>query len=321
MLLGIDIGGTKAVVALARATGEILAESRLDDWSSGSWERDIEKLEAHARVLLRGVGVDPAELYALGLSAPGPLNPVTGTIMEAPNLPGWKDVPLVERFFAAFGVQALLENDANAAALAEWRYGAGQGTRNMVYLTMSTGVGAGLILDGRLYRGARFEAGEVGHMPIVRGGRACACGLYGCLEAYTGGNALAEHIREDARAGAAKAILALADGDIAKITTKHWVEAIRAGDAYACLLRDEFLDVLAQALAILILGLNPESIVLGTIIQANPDLFLDMLRERVSERIWPSLRDVRIDPSELGERLPAYAALSVASLEPTDFGS
>ena len=104
LLLGIDIGGTKTVVVLARATGEILAESRLEDWTSGSWEKDVSTLASHAKVLMRGSGVESSQLHAVGLSTPGPLNPVSGIVIDAPNLPGWKDVPLVESLYREFGV-------------------------------------------------------------------------------------------------------------------------------------------------------------------------------------------------------------------------
>ena len=180
LLLGFDIGGTKAVVVLARAGGEILAEARLEDWASGGWEIDLERLAACGLEQLEAAGRGRAALQAVGVSAPGPLNSATGTVVEAPNLEGWLNVPVRERLEAAFGVAVHLENDANAAALAEWRFGAGRGSHNLVYLTMSTGVGAGLILDDRLYRGTRFQSGEVGHVPIVRDGRPCSCGLRGC---------------------------------------------------------------------------------------------------------------------------------------------
>ncbi len=316
--LGIDVGGTKTVVAVARPDGQILAESRLVDWASGSWQKDVETLEEHARVLLRGTGVDPRRLHALGLSVPGPLNPLTGIVIHAPNLPGWSDVPLVESFYNAFRVQVLLENDANAAALAEWRFGAGEGTRSLIYLTLSTGFGAGLVLDGRLYRGASFQAGELGHIPLVPGGRACACGLRGCLEAYVGGAALADRIRADAEQGEARAILELAGGDAAKISARLWVEALREQDPYAERLREEFLDRLAHGLAIFISALDPDMIVFGTILQENPDLFMDDLKERVQAMVWPSLHHVKLVPGRLGARLPAYAGLCVAALEPPD---
>lgn len=310
-----DIGGTKTVVALGYASGEILAESRVEDWASGSWQTDMETLESQARDLLDRAGVSEGDLQALGLSAPGPLDPVRGVVLEAPNLPGWSGVPIVERIGGALGVPCRLENDANAAALAEWRFGAGQGSSHMLYLTMSTGVGAGLILNGALYRGAHFSAGEFGHVSVVPGGRECPCGLRGCLEAYTSGAGIAAQIREDIAAGRAEQILALAGGDPQKVSARLWTEALRAGDSYAQSLKREFIDHLAQGLAALVIGLDPERIVLGTIIQRNPDLFLDDLRDRVSERIWPGLRDVRIEAGALGDALPAYAALCTAALE------
>lgn len=318
LLLGIDIGGTKAVVVLARGSGEVLAESRLDDWASGSWERDLATLVDHARVLFRGAGLSVESTGAVGLSAPGPLDIHTGVVLEAPNLRGWTNVPIVERVAREFRTQVNLENDANAAALAEWCHGAGQGTRNLLYLTMSTGVGAGLILDGQLYRGTSYQAGEVGHLPIVPQGRLCGCGLRGCLEAYTSGTGIAQIIREDLERGERSGILELAGGDPSRISARLWVEALRAGDNYALRLRRSFLDHLAQGLATLIPVFDPEMIVLGTIIQMNPDLFLDDLIERVRERTWPSLHHVRIEPGQLGPRLPAYAALCVASLVPAD---
>ena len=314
LLLGLDIGGTKTVAALGRANGEIVAESRREDWTSGSWQADLGALEAQAGHLLRETGVSSSEVDALGLCAPGPLDPVRGVVLEAPNLPGWHDVPLVAELSSALGLRGGLENDANAAALAEWRFGAGQGSAHMVYLTMSTGVGAGLILDSRLYRGAHFSAGEIGHVAIVPGGRPCSCGLRGCLEAYVSGAGLAERIREDIDAGQAPEILARAGGDPTRVSARLWVESLRAGDPYALALRAEFLDHLATGLAGVVIGLDPERIVLGTIVERNADLFLDDLRARVSERLWPVHADVRIEAGALGAKLPAYAALCVAEV-------
>lgn len=321
LLLGIDIGGTKAVVAVARASGEILAESRIEQWARGSWREDLETLIEEARKQLERSQCSSEGLRAIGISAPGPLNPETGRVLEAPNIPGWEDVPIGEAFREAFGVRVLLENDANAGALAEWRFGAGKGSRHMLFLTVSTGIGGGLILDGRLHRGATFQAGEVGHIPVVPDGRSCNCGLRGCLEAYVGGAALAELIREDIERGEASAILAKAEGNPARVSAQLWVEALRERDPYAQGLRESFLDHLAQGLAILIPIFDPDCVVLGTIVARNPDLFLDALTRRVRERTWPSLHHVRLEPGRLDERLPAYAALSVASLDPEELSA
>ncbi len=318
MLLGIDIGGSKTVVVLGRADGEILAESRLDDWSTGSSDKDVALIIEHGSVLLRGCGIEASDLQGVGISAPGPLNPKKGTIVDAPNLPGWHDVPIVERLYEAFRIPVVLENDANAAALAEWRYGAGQGTRNFAFLTMSTGIGGGFVIDGHLHRGGRFAAGEIGHMPIVPNGRKCRCGLTGCLEAYAGGWAIAERVREDLLCGERSNILDFAGGDPKDIQARHWVEAIREGDRYALALKEEFSDCVAQGMAIVMMAMDPEVIALGTIVQHNTDLFIDELYQALEPRIWEVQRDVRLEPAKLGPRLPSYAALSVAAIEPIE---
>ncbi len=311
VLLGIDIGGTKLNVALGRAGGELVREARIDGWTSGNATRDLARIAETARDLLTAARLEPSELAAIGVSAPGPLDPAAGVVRDAPNLPGWHEVPISAELSRAFGRPVRLENDANAAALAEWRFGAGRGSRAFAFLTMSTGVGAGFILDGRLYRGARYGAGEVGHMPVVPNGRECACGLRGCLEAYTGGAALAARLRADVAAGATTSLAS----DSAGLSAERWVAAVRGGDAYALAVFEEYLDVLAQGLAIVILSLDVDCIALGTIVSRNPDLFLGPLRARVNDRVWPRLRDTRIVPAELGERLCAYAGLCTALLE------
>ena len=315
VLLGIDIGGTKLNVALGRANGELIREARIDDWTSGDARRDLERIATTSRDLLTAARLGAHELSAIGVSAPGPLDPSTGMVRDAPNLRGWHEVPIAAHLGQAFGRKVRLENDANAAALAEWRLGAGQGSRAFAFLTMSTGVGAGFVLDGALYRGARFGAGEVGHMPVIRDGRPCVCGLRGCLEAYTGGAALAARLREELGGGVRSSIMELAGGDSRNARAEHWIEALRTGDAYARKLADEFVDVLAQGIAILILALDLDCVALGTIIARNPDLLLEPLRAQVYERVWPRLRDTKIVPTQLGARLFAYAGLCTALLE------
>jgi glucokinase len=315
VLLGIDIGGTKLNVALGRAGGELIREARIDDWTSGDAKRDLDRIADTSRALLTAARIEASELAAIGVSAPGPLDPSTGTVRDAPNLRGWHEVAISAHLARAFGRGVRLENDANAAALAEWRFGSGADSRAFAFLTMSTGVGAGFVFDGALYRGARFGAGEVGHMPVVPNGRPCICGLRGCLEAYTGGGALGARLREEIGAGARTKILELAGGKVESVRPEHWIEALVAGDAYAKSLAEEYLDVLATGIAILIQLLDLDRISLGTILARNQELLLEPLRARVYERVWPRLRDTQLVPAALGERLCAYAGLTVALLE------
>jgi glucokinase len=203
-----------------------------------------------------------------------------------------------------------VENDANAAALAEWRFGAGRGAQHMVYLTMSTGVGGGLVLGGRLHRGVFASAGEVGHMPIVWEGEPCACGLRGCLEAYAGGAAWTRRLARVTPA--ASRVAALAGG--AGPRPEHVVAAAREGDSFALAEMDRYNDYLARAIVQLAFTLAPELVVLGTIPTAAGDaLCLDPVRARVRSHLWPFLAgQLRVVPAELGDRLPELAGIVVA---------
>jgi glucokinase len=248
---------------------------------------------------------------AVGLSVPGPIDHERGAILDPPNLPGWKDVPLRDRMSEILGLPVRIENDANAAALAEWRYGAGRGSKNVVYLTMSTGVGTGLILDDRLYRGHRGRASEFGHACIEWGGEACACGRRGCLEAYLGGAAWTRRLREITPATSRVCALA---GDRELVLPEHVVAAAGEGDAFAQQEMERFNHYLARAIAVLSFALAPDVVVLGTIATAAGEkLCFEPVRALVSAQVWPSLCDgMRILPSGLGDQLPYYAGLCVA---------
>ncbi len=311
--LGIDIGGTKVAFVLGDAAGATRAQSRIPAPHSGDQARDLEAVVAGCRALLAGEGAAPADLGAVGVALPGPLEPASGRVIEAPNLPGWGPLSVRDVLAEALGAPVALENDANAAALAEWRFGAGQGAERMVYLTMSTGVGGGLVLDGALYRGVLASAGEVGHSPVEWDGLPCACGRRGCLEAYIGGAALGERLRRETPDDSA--ILALA-GSRESIGPEVWLDAVRAGDAYAQRELDRYNHYLAWGITQLVFTLAPDRIVLGTIPRAAGEaLCFEPVRRQVRARIWPFLRErLEIVPAGLGAELPARAALCVAEL-------
>jgi glucokinase len=220
-------------------------------------------------------------------------------------------VPVADWFAAEFpGVPVHLENDANAAALAEWRFGAGQGARHLVYLTMSTGVGGGLVLDGRLYRGTG-GAGEVGHIPVEWDGEPCGCGRRGCLEAYVGGRCWSERLARMTPADSRVAALA---GGAARARPEHVIAAAREGDAFARAELDRWNHYLARGLTVLSFVLAPELFVLGTIAAAAGEaLSLAPLRRSLAERVWPAIaRRCEIRASALGSDRAFYAALSAA---------
>jgi glucokinase len=311
LLLGIDIGGTKLALALGTAEGEVLHRFRRPIEASGNPERDVARIAEDARRLLAEAEVPREQVEAIGISAPGPVDVRSGELVEPPNLPGWERVPLVAWIEAALGGPVAIENDANAAALGEWRFGAGRGLRDLVYLTMSTGVGGGLILDGRLYRGHQGNAGELGHILLEPDGERCACGLAGCFEAYAGGASWAKRLRAVTPADSAAAVSA---GGVEGVTAKHLVAAALAGDAFAVEEFARWREYVARGIASIAFAFAPQRIVLGTIaVAAGEELCFAPLRARVRELVWPEIADgLEIVPAALGERLADLAALCAA---------
>ncbi len=307
--LGFDIGGTKVAVALGEGD-RLLAHRRVPFPATGDPREDLERITDAARGLLAGAGRSARQIEALGISAPGPLDPEAGVIHNPPNLPGWRDVPLTEWLGQSFDVPVALENDADAAALAEWRFGAARGARHAVYLTMSTGVGGGLVLGGRLHRG-QGSAGEIGHAPIEWEGEPCVCGLRGCLEAYIGGAAWTRRLRKVAPEDGAVAEMA---GGREAVSPAHVLAAARERDAFALEELARWNGYLARGIVWLTMVLQPEVVVLGTIATAaGEELCFAPVREAVAAHVWQREGIVpRIVPSELGDLLGEYAALAAA---------
>jgi glucokinase len=311
VLLGIDVGGTKVAFAVGDAAGNLQASSRRATDPSGRGATDVAAMIEDLRRLLADAGVPIREVEAIGVSVPSPLDPARGVVLNPPNLPGWHEVPVRDLLHEAFGVPVFVENDANAAALAEWHFGAARGFDHVVYLTMSTGVGGGLILGGRLYRGVLASAGEFGHAPVEWDGEPCSCGLRGCLETYVGGGAWTRRLRRIAPPASRATTLA---GSRDAITPEHVVEAARAGDAFALAELARWNQYVARGIVGIVMGLAPQAVVLGTIaVAAGEALALGPIREQVQARVWPFLgAELQILPAALGSTLPFRAALGVA---------
>lgn len=315
MILGVDIGGTKSAAVLGRADGTIIARREEPTEVQTGPQAILARLIAMARELLKQQDLTPRDLSGIGISCGGPLDTKTGIVYRPPNLPDWDAVPVRDLFEEAFpGVRVALENDANATALAEWRYGAGRGTQSMAFLTMGTGIGGGLILDGRLYRGANDLAGEVGHQTILINGPLCKCGKRGCLEALASGPAVARLAQESLHYGRGKRLIEIAGGKPAQITAKHVIDAAKEGDAFCRNVLSEVGTYMGIGLANLIQILNPERIVLGTLAVHAGELLLEPIRTAVSEYAWERSRSVcRIVAAELGDRAQDLAAIVLAA--------
>ncbi len=300
LLLGLDIGGTKSAAVIGDTDGTVLARVSAPT-PQGSWQEAVALLCDLSRQVCHGQGVAVSDMAALGVSCGGPLDSQTGTVYAPPNLPAWEAVPLRSLLEAEFGLPTRLENDANATALAEHRWGAGQGCRDMAFLTMGTGIGAGLILDGKLYRGRRDLAGEVGHAVVLPGGPLCPCGKRGCLESLASGTSLARMGRE--RCGEAS------------LTAHDVCARARRGDAIALSVIADVALYMGIGLANLLHTLNLERIVLGTLAVHAADLLLEPIRAATQAHCWPRVWEgVSILPAALGDAAQDKAALAVALL-------
>jgi glucokinase len=314
LLAGVDIGGTKCGVCLGEA-GEngvqVLARRRF--LTPASPGEALEEIAAGLSELLAGAG-GPA-LQAIGVSCGGPLDSRAGLVLSPPNLPGWDWVDVLTPLRARFGAPAGLQNDANACALAEWKWGAGQGCRNLIFLTFGTGMGAGLILDGRLYSGTNNMAGEVGHIRLDPEGPV-GYGKAGSFEGFCSGGGIAQLARsiaeERLRAGESPAYCP-SFADLPAVTAEKVGAAALAGDETALQVWGLVGRQLGRGLAILVDVLNPERIILGSIYGHQRALLEPVaLRVLAEEAIPHSLSVCQIVPAGLGENVGDYAGLSVA---------
>jgi len=291
---GVDLGGTKILTALADSEGRIIRKVRMATPVSGGVEAVVDCLVESVRKVAAGVS-----LAAVGVGTPGPVDHVTGLVHQAPNL-GWKGVPLGEMLAGRLLAPVFVENDANCAALGEYRQGAGRGVRHLVYVTVSTGVGGGLILDGRIYHGESGGAGEIGHMTLDPLGPLCSCGRRGCLEACASGTAIAREARK-------RGFLP------APATAKEVAEAARRGDREAtAVLRDAFV-YLGRGLAAVITLLNPRLVVVGGGVMAGAADFLPVAREEAARCTYgPAWERVEVVPAFLGADSGVTGAAALA---------
>lgn len=315
LLIGVDIGGTKCAVTLGIPQGDgILIKDKLRFPTTDVYGT-IRDIKSGVREVIgrNGLGVDA--IKAIGISCGGPLDSKTGVIMSPPNLPGWDNIPIVDILSEEFGAPAAVHNDANACALAEWRFGAGKGTRNMVFMTFGTGLGAGLIIDGKLYTGTNDNAGELGHIRLEEYGPV-GYGKSGSFEGFCSGSGIEQLARDLAkeRLQMGGDVSWCPDGDLGGITAKKVAEALREGDSLAKRVYEISARHLGAGLAVVMDILNPELIVIGSIYARNEDIFKPLMDEVLKKEALPLARMVcKVVPASLGESIGDYAALSIAA--------
>lgn len=310
---GLDIGGTKCAVSVGSVTDTDITILHREEFPTAgkSWQEVlaiyVDKIQALSETY---------EIDNIGVSCGGPLDSTEGIIQSPPNLPGWDNVPIVQYLMDAFNVPVHVQNDANACALAEAKYGAGRGARNVVFMTFGTGLGAGLVLDGKLYSGTNDNAGEIGHIRLAPRGPK-GYNKDGSAEGFCSGAGIARLAGIRAReyeveyAGSASAEQARAG----TLTTKDLFAHVRAGDPFCMRVFRESAEKLATLLAYTIDILNPEVIVLGGVFMRNADLFMREVEPILAREALPGARKVcRIVPAGLSENIGDYAALAVANM-------
>lgn len=311
VIAGIDIGGTKTAVSLSASPPRTLVRFACPTHPQKGPTYTIEAIIANLHRALTTEGMTPLHLAAIGVSCGGPLDADLGLIQSPPNLSTWVDVPICRILKEEFGAACYLENDANAGALAEWRFGAGQGAKNLVFLTMGTGLGAGLIINGQLYRGASQSAGEIGHVRLTRSGPV-GYGRAGTVEGWASGGGMAQLARmylKAARARGATTLLESAED----LTAREVAGAARKGDRVARAVVKKVGEKLGDALAILVDVVNPEYVIIGGLALRFGEEVLAPARKRMMrEALSSSARACTVVPAGLGENIGDVAALCVA---------
>ena len=283
-VLGVDIGGTKVAVGIVNAEGKILAQTRKPMIANGTAEAGFVAVVSAIDSMMSAK--EAANVQSIGICAPGPLDPKTGVILNPPNVPCWRNFPLAERVQAKYSVPVKVDNDANAAALAETRWGAARGFRYVFYTTIGTGIGTGIVFDGAIYHGKTGSAGEGGHVSIDYRGPVCNCGKRGCIEILASGTAIGVRARAKIAAEPSRhsAILDLANGSIAAVTSKHVAKAYAAGDAAAREILVETVDVLVPWLGNIVDLLDPDVLVVGGGVAAMLKPFFEEIKQKLP--VW-----------------------------------
>lgn len=316
-IVGLDIGGTNMVAGLVPfAGGEPVGIRKEKTLALRGGEDVVARAAAMVRGCIEAVpGAMEDGVAGVGIGSPGPLNRGSGVVLETPNL-GWRNFPLRTLVEEATGFSATLDNDANCATYGEWWQGAGRGTRVLVGLTLGTGIGGGLVVDGEIFHGASDVAGEFGHMTIDTTGRKCKCGNYGCLEAYASGPNIAARAVEGLEAGVESILLELVDGKPEEITAATVYEAVVLGDEFCQEVMKETAKVLAVGIANLLNALNPDGVVIAGGVTRAGDLLFGPLGKEVRRRAFRSAVDAcRILPAALPDTAGVIGAAGVFKRE------
>ncbi|MGJ7045903.1 ROK family protein [Thermoanaerobacterium thermosulfurigenes] len=307
---GVDLGGTKINTGIMDADGNILCNVKVPTEADKGPQHVINNIKKSIIESLNKLNIDVSQITGIGIGAPGPLNADRGVVECPPNLPGWIDIPLVDILKRDFDTEIKLNNDANAAALAEYLFGAGQGINNIVYMTVSTGIGGGAIIDGKLYNGANSNAAEIGHHTInFDGPRWCNCGNPGCLESYASGTSLVKFAKKHIESGRDTI---LKDKPSGELKAEDIFDAAKSGDKLALELIENEAFYLGIGIVNIMAFYNPELIIIGGGLSSQWDVLYDKMMRTVDERaLKPNRQICKVVKAKLGGNVGLIGAASL----------
>lgn len=297
--IGIDVGGTNIKFALVSPKGEILYSNSIPTRSEMGYEYTVNNMKQAITTLLSETNSKKEDIEGIGFGFPGQVDYKTGVVKNLPNIPGWVEVPIAQIIEKEFGITTKIDNDVRCAALGELNYGAGKGCENLICITVGTGIGSGIIINGKLVRGASNAAGEIGHIKLFpQGEKLCGCGDYGCLEAYVSGPSIVEMATDYIRGGKSTKYREMA---VSEITPFIVAQAAEQGDGVAKRIYTIMGEYLGTGLASVVNLLNPERIIIGGGVAGCGDLLLAPLKETLLKRAMPiSANAVEIVSAQLG---------------------
>lgn len=305
-IVGIDLGGTKISGAISTIDGKIIYKKSIDTLSAEGPEKVVGRIVGHVNHLLEFANAQKDEVLGIGIASPGPLNIDEGVIVETPNLP-FRNYPLTKTVEKETGIKTFIENDANAAALGELWFGAGKGVKNFIYITVSTGIGGGIVINGDIYHGYTGNAGELGHMTVEPNGPRCNCGNYGCLEVMTSGTAIARIANEKLMRNTDSMLK-----NFEKVTSKEVFECATKGDELSMEIVNYTTNYLGIGVANLVNTFDPELIIIGGGVSKAGNILFDRVRRIVSERCFAMMANaVKIIPAGLSTDAGVIGALAI----------
>lgn len=313
LVIAADLGGTKLVTGLVSRDGTILDKHRQETVAAGGPQSVMNRLFRGIDTILETNRLLLSEILAVSIGFAGIIDMENGIVTGAPHLPEWEGIPLKQIIEKRYGVPAFILNDADAAALGEYRYGAGKGLKNIVMLTIGTGIGGGIIHEGKLFTGSSGSAAEMGHMIIRDDGPECSCGRRGCLESLISGTAIAAEAKKALEAGTKSAVLEMAGGRPEDVTSEKVFLAAREGDSLACRIINEAIRCLGVGVLNIVTIFNPEMVIIGGSMAQMGDTLLEPVRTMVKEKAFRIMvKDLEIVTANLGNDAGLVGAAAYA---------